>query len=186
MQAPGLENKERALVTTITSLASVLGLIIGFALPAIFVSGDEEEDPEKIKSQIYKFIFIQSIIVTILSVPAFLTVKKEPKTPPRKSAQKLRNKIKNKNEESEDFINEMKQILSSLNFWLLNIVFALIYAVYNTLGAVVGVITEKFGYSAFDNSIFGVAFIVSGISGSIVHGILLDKYNKYKLQYILI
>ena len=90
MQAPGLENKERALVTTITSLASVLGLIIGFALPAIFVSGDEEEDPEKIKSQIYKFIFIQSIIVTVLSVPAFLTVKKEPRTPPSKSAEKIK------------------------------------------------------------------------------------------------
>lgn len=80
----------------------------------------------------------------------------------------------------------MKTMLLNCNFWLLNIVFSFIYAVYNTLGAVVSVVTEKFGYSSTDNSIFGVAFIISGITGSIVHGILLDKYSKYKLQYVVI
>ena len=80
----------------------------------------------------------------------------------------------------------MKLLVSSLNFWLLNIVFSFIYAVYNTLGAAVGVITEKFGYSSTDNSVFGVVFIISGITGSFVHAILLDKYSKYKLQLILV
>jgi len=56
--------KERALITTITSLASVLGLIIGFALPAIFVD-DEETNFEKAKDQIYQFIWVQSIAVTV-------------------------------------------------------------------------------------------------------------------------
>jgi len=77
-------------------------------------------------------------------------------------------------------------MLSSWNFWALNFLFSFIYAVYNTLGAAVSVITEKFEYTSFDNSIFGVVFIVSGISGSILHGIFLDKYHKYKLQSILI
>mmetsp|Transcript_7812 Transcript_7812/g.7382 ORF Transcript_7812/g.7382 Transcript_7812/m.7382 type:complete len:98 (+) Transcript_7812:735-1028(+) len=97
----------------------------------------------------------------------------------------MRDPNKNAQEENK-FWKDMGKMLSSLNFWLLNIVFSFIYSIYNTLGAAVSVITEKFGYSSTDNSIFGVVFIVSGISGSILHGILLDKYGKYKLQYILI
>jgi hypothetical protein len=55
-------------------------------------------------------------------------------------------------------------MLSSANFWLLNIVFSFIYAVYNTLGAAVGPIMEKYDYSSTDNSIIGVVFIIAGIS----------------------
>mmetsp|Transcript_12237 Transcript_12237/g.10850 ORF Transcript_12237/g.10850 Transcript_12237/m.10850 type:complete len:263 (+) Transcript_12237:2-790(+) len=83
-------DKERALATTITSLASVLGLIIGFALPAVFVNDDEKTDPEDSKTQIYQFILVQSIIVTIFSIPAFFTIRKLPPTPPSKSAEKQR------------------------------------------------------------------------------------------------
>jgi len=95
-------DKERALVTTITSLASVLGLIVGFALPAVFVDDDDNVSAETSKSQIYTFILVQSIIVTVFSIPAFITVRKQPATPPSKSAKKLREQINGVNNQEKN------------------------------------------------------------------------------------
>ena len=188
-------DKERALVTTITSLASVFGIIIGFALPVLFVNDDDKANPDQAKIKVWNFILVQSIIITVLSAPVFLFIKNNPKTPPSRSAEKKfirevnnekTDNNENKSAQRKEFWKDMKDLLWSVNFWLLNFVFALIYAVYNTLGASVGVITQEFGYTSTDNSIFGVIFIVSGIAGSFVHAVLLDKYCKYKLHLVLV
>ena len=52
-------DKERAQVTTITSLASVFGLILGFALPVIFVNDDDKHHPEEAKDKVCKYIIIK-------------------------------------------------------------------------------------------------------------------------------
>lgn len=185
-------DNERALVTTIPSLASVFGLIIGFVMPVFFVQDDDKSDPMSAKDKIWWYILTQSAVITLFSLPVFLMIKKEPSTPPSKSAEEIRNKRdpfssfeKVMAEELSDistnnFCSQFSQLMKTPNFWILSTVFSFIYGVYNTLGAVVSIFVAQFGYSSSDTSIFGVVFLVSGICGSFIHAILLDKYQKFK------
>ena len=45
-------------------------------------------------------------------------------------------------------------------------------------------LTRDYGYSGGDNGIFGSSYIVSGMLGSLIAGILLDKLQKFKLTLI--
>lgn len=42
----------------------------------------------------------------------------------------------------------MKMLIGNMNFWFMLISFALAYSSYSTLGAIVGPVTDKFGYTA--------------------------------------
>jgi len=54
------------------------------------------------------------------------------------------------------------------------------------MGATVGQLSDSFGYSTSANSIFGTVYIFGGLIGSFVHAFLLDKYQKYRGQYLFI
>ncbi len=64
--------------------------------------------------------------------------------------------------------------------------FATLYGTVTAIGAVISSLTKAYDYTAKDNSLFGGIFIVSGILGSIVIGIFLDKYHKYKLTLTVV
>jgi len=57
--------------------------------------------------------------------------------------------------------------------------FNMLYSVYTCLGAIVNNLVAPFGYTSKDSSIFGVAFILSGLISSAVVSGYLDKTNKY-------
>ena len=45
-------------------------------------------------------------------------------------------------------------------------------------------LTRDFGYSGGDNGLFGSFYIISGMLGSLIAGILLDKFQKFKRTLI--
>lgn len=47
-------------------------------------------------------------------------------------------------------------------------------------------LTAPYGYSSGDNALFGGIFILTGVVGSFVYGVILDRSAKYKLILILI
>jgi len=69
---------------------------------------------------------------------------------------------------------------------MLTIVFSFLYGLYAALGATVGLLTDKFGYSPEDNSIFGGVFIGSGVLASFGHAVFLDKYQRHKVHLIVV
>jgi len=64
--------------------------------------------------------------------------------------------------------------------------FSAIYSVYTTLGAAIGQLSKNFGYDSQANSLFGSVYIFGGLIGSFIHAFFLDKYARYKLQYVII
>ncbi|CDW84540.1 UNKNOWN [Stylonychia lemnae] len=76
---------------------------------------------------------------------------------------------------------ELRIILANKSYLLLSCTFIFMHGLYTTFGAVVSSITKPFGYKPIDNSIFGVIFTIFGLIGTLVFGIILDKYAKYKL-----
>jgi len=49
------------------------------------------------------------------------------------------------------------------------------YAIYTCLGAIINELMAPYGYSTGDTSVAGGVFILAGIFGSFVIGIVLDK-----------
>ena len=80
----------------------------------------------------------------------------------------------------------MKKLSSNTSYILLVGCFTFLYGIYTTLGAVVASLTAPYGYTAADNSIFGATFILCGVLGSFIFGVILDKYAKYLLILRLI
>jgi FLVCR family feline leukemia virus subgroup C receptor-related protein len=171
-------DNERALATTVTSVASVMGVIIGFVFPVLIVP-DKETDPNFI-DKLWLYTLVQSILISALAIPIFFLVKNQPKTPPSKSAKDVLRMKKRK------ILESIKKLVLMPNYWVIVVAYSLIFSCYIVLGASVGAISDEFGYDTSSNSIFGAIFIICGIIGSIVNAIILDKYKKYKRQFNII
>lgn len=81
---------------------------------------------------------------------------------------------------------QLKWLFTSRDFIFLLLTYALIYSVYSSMGAIVGLLINKFNYLAWTASAGGACFIIFGIIGILVHGFIADKYKKYWFQLILI
>jgi hypothetical protein len=71
--------------------------------------------------------------------------------------------------------------MKNKNYVLLSFVFTFIYGIYTALGAVVSFITEPYGYTSGDNSLFAAILIAVGVVASIGLGIIIDQTAKYKI-----
>ena len=107
-----------------------------------------------------------------------MVAKDKPPTPPSISACKKEVRL--------DFKKELKGLSQNKNYLFLSVCYTMIYATVNSTGAIISSLTEPYGYTGKDNSIFGGVFIISGILGSIVCGIVIDRYQRYRMLVILI
>lgn len=171
-------DNERALATTITSVASVMGVIIGFVFPIFFVPNDSR-DPH-FRDKLWIYTLIQSIVISSLAVPIFFLVKNKPSTPPSRSAKDVLGMKKKR------ILESIYKLIKMPNYWVIVFAYSLIFSCYIVLGASVGAISDEYHYSTSSNSIFGAIFVICGIIGSIVNAIVLDKFKKYKLQFLAI
>ncbi|CDW86047.1 UNKNOWN [Stylonychia lemnae] len=158
----------RALATAVGGLSLPIGCLMGFIVPVLFFGGNGNKQ-EAFK----KYILAQNIIVTALSVPILIAAREKPPHPPSLSATRKEPKI--------NLWKELRILLNNKSYLLLCCSLVLTHSLFTTLGAVISTITKPFGYKPIDNSIFGGVFIFFGLIGSVVFGILLDKYGKYKL-----
>jgi nitrate/nitrite transporter NarK len=169
-------DKERALATTVTSIASVMGVIFGFVFPIFFLSDDDRDDPN-VKDKIWFYTLIQSITITVMAIPIFFLVKNKPETPPSKSA---KDALKMKKRRILESIIKLCKIP---NYWIIVLAYSFVFSVYIVLGASVGAISDAYDYDTSSNSLFGGIFVICGVVGSIINAILLDRFGKYKIQF---
>jgi FLVCR family feline leukemia virus subgroup C receptor-related protein len=178
-------DKERSIATTIGSLASPVGNVLGFVLPLwFFVSVDKNTKwtvplQEKVRGEFKTYILYQNIIITVCCVPILFLMRNKPKIPPSITGYR-------DTKAPLQFCNNFKVLMTSKNFLMIMGSFSLCYSIYSTLGGVVGPLTGAFGFDSKDTSIFGVVFIVMGLAGSFTHAIILDKYKRFKFQYMII
>ena len=173
-------DKQRATATTVSSIAIILGTVIGFVFPTIFVTDSDKDDHEEAKNKLWKYTLVQSITLTVLTLPVFFLVRNKPETPPSRSARKALKQNQGR------ILPALKGLLSNPNYWLIMVPYALIFSMHTILGASVGAISDAFGYDTKGNSAFGSIFVITGFFGSIVNAIFLDRFRKYKVQLVLI
>ena len=168
---------EKVLATTLGSLAAPMGAVTGFLLPLPFRMQNAYKSDVG-EQRFFQYILVQNIIITLLGTPIIFLIKNAPPTPPSKSAQKALKTMKTGQ------LQSISKLLKDIDFIMLTLSFSFIYSIYTTLGACIGQLSDQFGYKSYANSIFGTVYIVGGLFGSFAHAVLLDKYSKYKLQYM--
>jgi cyanate permease len=72
---------------------------------------------------------------------------------------------------------DFKELMKNKNFIILTLVFTLVYSVYTCLATVISPISKPFGFKSSDASIMGASFVLSGVFGSFLISVLLDKYK---------
>lgn len=70
------------IATAIGGLSLPIGCIIGFAVPSFMMNDEDAENPEQGRADFYKYLLVQNIIVTLLSLPLAFLARERPLTPP--------------------------------------------------------------------------------------------------------
>jgi MFS family permease len=154
-------DEERALATTIGSLATPIGCILGMILGPFFVYEDDKEHHELGITHVENYMFISAAIVTALTVPMIIFFKEQPELFPSYTA-------KNTTNTKFDFKDDIKELARNQNYKWINLSFMLMYGCYTCLGAIINDLVSKFGFSSTDSSIMGACFIMSGLVGSFI------------------
>jgi MFS transporter, FLVCR family, feline leukemia virus subgroup C receptor-related protein len=116
------------------------------------------------------FLLIQSIIVTILSVPSLIFLREEPPSPPSVL-------LRDKDSIVEmSMVDSLKSLFKNRNYMFMFGSFNFLYGLYSAIAAVITSFTTPYGYETSDVSIICVVFSVSGILNSFFIGTLLDKH----------
>jgi hypothetical protein len=164
----------------LTSLSIPLGAVTGFVLPFAFLGDNDGVDTPESRDKVAKYILVQNIVIMAISIPIFFVVKNQPEIAPSISALKMRH---NKQEGS---IAAFRKLIKNKNYMLFTFSFMGIFVTYVAFGAVLSQLSSLFDYKATSNQYFGMAYIVCGVMGSMVHANMLDKHKAYKKQIMVI
>lgn len=162
---------------TIAIAAQALGAAVGFVIPALFVSVDDED--ELFREHVAQSLICQAGLGIAVFLACLFFFKNKPATPPSATAFQLLDK-------PGQFKSSITTILSNKDLIWLMLAFGGIQGTFNTLGTVVGEATGKYGYTSDDASIFGALFIVGGVAGSAGFGIYVETTKKYKPAILVI
>jgi len=142
-------------------------------MPILFVNKDLIDNQVTGRKKVAEYLFVQNVIITLLSFPAILWVRNIPPSQPSAIAGLV---------DVTQFISGSKELAQNKNFVLLFFVFSLIYGIYGALPSIISQLTEPYAYTDVDNAIFGSLFLVGGVISSFVVGVILDKFQNYKQQ----
>ena len=157
------------MATTVGAMSNPLGVAIGFLLPAIIVTAS------KSKSQIVTLMFVEAIICSAVLILDIFFFKKLPEFPPSISA----------SQERDEFAPALKKISKNKSFLYLFIAFSMAQGALNALATLIALISEPYGFSNFDNSVFGGLLIICGLVGAGIIGAIVTLTHKYKITLII-
>jgi sugar phosphate permease len=113
-------------------------------------------------------MMIQNLIVSLFALMMIIVARDNPPTPPSSSG--------NTKDKSFSIRKEFKDLIRNKNYLWLGIAYSFVYSNNTALSAVMSSLTSAYGYLANDNAVFGGVYIISGILGTVVVGLILDKF----------
>ncbi|XP_037827907.1 feline leukemia virus subgroup C receptor-related protein 2 [Lucilia sericata] len=155
-----------------------LGVALGFVLPPMLVANSD--DPELVGHDLQWMFNYVAGITTVLVILMVLFFQDKPPTPPS-AAQKvaLPGSIEAQNEVS--FMQSLKNLMMNRNYILLLISYGMNVGVFYAISTLLNPVVLKYypGHEV-DTGRIGLAIVLSGMLGSVVSGIVLDKSHKFK------
>lgn len=160
--------KERSLSTSLGVLSLTFGSFVGFILPAFWIKDEDALNIEVGRDKFENYMLLQSIIVTLSAGLIILVARDGPPTPPSTNA--------SSNDKNFSVMKEFKELIRNKNYMYLCVAYSFVHANNTALASMISSLTRDYGYSGGDNGLFGGVYIVSGIVGSVIAGMLLDRF----------
>lgn len=155
-----------------------LGVAIGFVLPPMLVANVEDLDLVGHDLQ-WMFNYVAGL-TTVLVILMVLFFQDKPPTPPS-AAQKVvvPGSIEAQNQVS--FMQSLKNLMLNRNYILLLISYGMNVGVFYAISTLLNPVVLKYypGHEV-DTGRIGLAIVLSGMLGSVVSGIVLDKSHRFK------
>ncbi|EAS01074.2 MFS transporter (macronuclear) [Tetrahymena thermophila SB210] len=159
--------KERPIATAILALINTIGVGIGFLFPSFFV---DDSYSDQTRDQVYQLMLWQAVTMTIAIVPCIIFFKEKPPTPPSHAAEAEKMSFK------ESFV----VIFQNKDFIKLFFAFGCVLGNFNSIATLINFYLEQFGFSSDQTSYFGAMFIVSGLIGSGILSVVVERTSAYK------
>ncbi len=158
--------EDRATAVGLVTLASLLGVAVGEAVPPIlFQSG------MSIQSQ--QLVF--GIVTACSSVLFLLLARDKPATPPCPPGQEVRSLM----------FDGLKHAVTIRDFWLLLFVAFIVLAIFNGVSTLVEDIVAPRGFAATDAGTLGALIVIGSILGAVVLSYFSDRQRKRR-RYLLL
>ena len=113
---------------------------------------------------------------TVSASLIIFTVRDGPPTPPSGNS--------NSNDKKFSLVKEFKVLIKNKNYIFLCIAYLFIHSNTAALSSMISSLTREYGYSGGDNGLFGAVYIISGIIGSVISGMLLDRFQKFRFTLL--
>ncbi|XP_023346145.1 uncharacterized MFS-type transporter C09D4.1 [Eurytemora carolleeae] len=163
--------------TAIGVFGNQLGVALGFVLPAAVVKDQEnKEDYHLIGDDLYTMFLVVAIYTSILFVLIVIFFKNEPPTPPTRAQQ-------NKKENKESYVQSIKNLLRNRGYILLLLTYGMNVGVFYAISTLLNsTVVKHFHYEGVteDAGWIGLVIVLSGMAGSMLCGIILDKTHQFK------
>jgi MFS family permease len=131
---------ERALATTIGSLATPLGCIMGMVIGPFFVLDSDKLDNKNGHIHVNNYMFFSAVLVSIFCLPVIIFFKESPDRFPSMAAM-------NQTQTKFSFSKDLKLLRKNKNYIWITISFMLLYGVYTCLGAIINNLVSPYGYT---------------------------------------
>ena len=117
-----------------------------------------------------------AVITSAMVAPLLLFYKERPKYYPSKVA-------KYSKKEQRNFKEDFKTLWKNKNYKIFTCSFMLLYGQYMTKSAILDNMCDHYGYSTRQTSIIGGIFIITGLIGTIIVGVIMSKSDRYLAIY---
>ncbi len=158
--------EDRATMVGLVTLASLLGVAVGEAVPPILYQGGMSIQAEQL---------LFGVIAAFSSVLFLVLARDKPPTPPCPPGQEARSLM----------FDGLKHAVSVRDFWFLLFVAFVVLAIFNGVSTLVEDIILPRGFAATDAGTLGALIVVGGILGAVVLSYFSDKQRKRR-RYLLI
>lgn len=150
--------------------------MIGFGQPALFYDTNET-DKETFKEHTQKYLIVNGIVTICVCLPTIFLIREKPPKPTSRSQA---------HQEKLSLFRSIKVLLKNKSFIKLMFCDAAIIGYSNIYSTIINEVFTKYGLTDAQVSILGLVANIAGISGSVIFGIIIDKFRIYKKMFIVL
>lgn len=170
---------QRALATTLGSVANPIGGALGLLVPPVIVG---------ITGSIPILLLVDAILAVISLLFVFIFFKSQPRNPPSITAlhQAEHEAYRKKHKTSgKEFSRAIKFLFTDRSYIILFLCYSLNLGAFQALATLVAQLTSPFGYTPLQSGIMGATVVIIGVVSAGIIGKLMDKYRIYALVLML-
>ncbi|XP_014220220.1 feline leukemia virus subgroup C receptor-related protein 2 [Trichogramma pretiosum] len=153
-----------------------LGVAIGFLFPPMMVPGTPDTPKSTIGQGLSLMFYLVAGASSVILILILLFFKDQPPLPPS-PAQAVQKEV----EASEHFMSSLKRLFTNYGYLILLVSYAINVGIFYALSTLLStLVTTHYENASIDAGRIGLSIVCSGMVGSVVCGIILDKTHRFK------